>query len=229
MCCKSKEQNIDSRGLLPGSAFRSRKTTTGFSLVELIVVMGIFTVISSVVIFNYGRFSSNLIVTNLAYEAALAVRQAQVYGISVKQTLVGNKFDAPYGVWFSSASPQNFYLFSDKNPDKRYDSLNENEESFSMNGSNVISNFCITDTGGGRMCSKTGALDSMSIRFKRPEPNSLIYGFLTSSEYAGSKAEIMFTSGRGDKTARMTVTSTGQISVDSCGNPAKNTTPCPTN
>ena len=82
------------KGGLPNSAFRSRKTTTGFSLVELIVVMGIFTIMTSIVIFNYGRFSSNLIVTNLAYESALAVRQAQVYGISVKNTSGdGGNFD----------------------------------------------------------------------------------------------------------------------------------------
>lgn len=70
----------------------------------------------------------------------------------------------------------------------------------------------------------------MSIIFKRPEPNALIYGFLGGSQYGpASEAQIMFTSGRGDKTARMTVTNTGQISVDSCNNPAKNSNPCPTN
>jgi hypothetical protein len=139
-------------------------------------------------------------------------------------------------VWFEvPAAPalnQNFYLFSDKvgGGTNKYDGGSENEESFSMNGSNVISNFCITIVGS-QTCSKGGGLSSMSIMFKRPEPNALIYGYNSSGATVGglgSKAEIMFTSGRGDKTARMTVTNTGQISVDSCGNPAKNTTPCPT-
>jgi prepilin-type N-terminal cleavage/methylation domain-containing protein len=210
----------------------------GFSLVELIVVMAIFTIITSITVFNYGKFSSNLIVTNLAYESALAVRQAQVYGISVKQTKasqnLGDKnFNASYGVWFSTADLQKFYLFADNEPinisghNLRAVDASEDEENFGMNGSNTISNFCVTNSGGVR-CSKDGEIDSMSIIFKRPEPNANIYGFLNSTQqYTGTKAEIMFTSGRGDKTARMTVTNTGQISVDSCNNIQGDPKECP--
>ncbi len=201
---------------LPGSELAN--STTGFTLVELIVVIGIMGIMTSVIIFNYGKFSSNLIVTNLAYEAALAVREAQVYGISVKQTKSGtSNFNAAYGVWFSSGDGQNFYLFSDLYDTKKI-SENKTEESFSMNGSNFVRNFCIT-TSGGRKCSQSVTdLKYLSIIFKRPEPNAKIYGFNSDSiqTYEGSKAEIMFTSGRSDKTARMTVTNIGQISIDSC-------------
>ncbi|MEI7513117.1 MAG: type II secretion system protein [bacterium] len=218
----------DLRGHLPGSVFRSRKTTTGFSLIELMVVIGIFAIISGVVIFDYGKFSSNLVVTNLAYEAALAVRQAQVYGISVKQTLTDSNFNASYGVWFDKSDSQNFYLFADKNNNNKYDSDSEREESFGMNGSNNISRFCVTDSEGVK-CSNDSSIDSISIIFKRPEPNAKIYAYSGETPVVnlGSKAEIMFTSGRGDKEARMTVTNTGQISIDSCNNPSKTASPCP--
>jgi prepilin-type N-terminal cleavage/methylation domain-containing protein len=215
------------------SGLRRNDKNKAFSLVELMVVIGIFAIISGVVIFDYGRFSSNLIVTNLAYESALAVRQAQVYGISVKQTKAaqntsGVDENASYGVWFSAGDMQNFYLFADNplipgNANKFDIDNNEEEELFSMNGSNVISRFCVTPSGGGTaICNSSDSSDALSIIFKRPDPNAKIYGYFSSGNISeGSKAEIMFTSGRGDKEARMTVTSTGQISVDSCNAPGK--------
>ena len=98
-----------------------------------------------------------------------------------------------------------------------------------MNGSNVIKYFCVTYSDGAtKICSGSG-LTNLSIIFKRPEPNAKIFGFSSPSalidgggtEKTFSKAEIMFTSGRGDKIARITVTNTGQISVDSCNAPGK--------
>jgi len=240
MFFKFKKQNSDLREPLPGSAFRSRKTTTGFSLIELMVVISIFAIISSVIIYDYGKFSSNLIVTNLAYEAALAVRQAQVYGISVKKTTEGAKFDASYGVWFSESDKQNFYLFSDKIINKQYDELysgsnpsGELEESFGFNGSNIIKNFCVTQSSGPRICSSaTSELQYLSIVFTRPDPEAKIHAFksdksevITGITY--SKAEIMFIMSRGNKTARMTVTNTGQISIDSCNDIVGDTKKCP--
>ena len=207
----------------------------GFSLIELIVVMAIFTIITSIVIFNYGKFSSNLVVTNLAYEGALAIRQAQVYGISVKQTKasqssVVKKFDAAYGVSFLKTDTQHFYLFADSVVDnKRDDNSTEDEETFTLNGSNIVKYFCVTNSALQITCSDTGSLSRLSLIFKRPEPNAKIFAFGNTNvqlpgggtEGTFTKAEIMFTSGRGDKISRVTVTNTGQISVDSCNAPGK--------
>lgn len=216
----------------------NQKTEAGFSIVELLVVMAIFLVITSISVFNYGKFSSNLIVTNLAYEAALAVRQAQVYGISVKKGASGTNFNSAYGVWFAKPSGadlnQSFYLFSDQDGDNKYTidgGVSEIEETFTMNGSNIVDDFCVTGIESGipvTKCSKTGGINSMAIIFKRPEPNAKIYAFNGDTSVSGSftEAQIIFTSGRGDKRARMTVTSTGQISIDSCNNPL-NTPACP--
>ena len=180
-------------------------------------------------------------VTNLAYQAALAVREAQVYGISVKQTGMGTSanFNSPYGVWFSTDDPS-FHLFSDRGtlPNNQY-SIDENEETYVLGGGNKISYFCVTFSSG-RYCSNgTHGLSAISIIFKRPEPNALIYGFTGSSAsgYFGvdasnptfSDAQVMFTSAKGDKISRINVTSTGQISVNSCNNDgAHDVHSCPT-
>ena len=203
------------------------KFLKGFTLVELIVVIAIFAIISSVTLFNYGNFSSNLIVTNLAYQAALEVRQAQVYGISVKQVKGGTgtsaDFNAAYGVWFdgtNASSLQGFTLFSDRNGNFIYDSANnENEESIQLPNSSLIKKFCIKQTSLTWLCSDdSSGLKFMSISFKRPDPDSKIYGFYAgpSNGFTGTDAEIQFTTNRGDKISRMKVTSTGQISIDSC-------------
>jgi len=202
-----------------------------FTLIELLVVIGIVGIMTSIIMYDYGKFSSNLVVTNLAYESALAVREAQVYGISVKQTKgsvgIDTGFDASYGVSFAynnGADIQNFYLFADKdvNNKRRLDGT-EDEESFGTNGSNKISKFCVTDSSNVNICSGPAGQDlaGLSVIFKRPSTEALIYGIdsvgsLVNYGLRYPKAQIMFTSGRGDKTARMIVTNTGQISIDSC-------------
>lgn len=204
------------------------KKNKGFSLIELMVVVAIFAIISGVVLYDYGKFSSNLVVTNLAYEAALAVRQAQVYGISVKQTKASlgtntKNFNSSYGVSFTKGSPD-FYLFADADNNKRFET-SEIEDHFSLNGSNKIDKFCIFKIDAFYCSDGANELDSITIIFTRPSPNAFIRGFQLSGSGIVSdpnnifnSAEIIFSSGRGDKKARMTVTNTGQISVDSCFN-----------
>lgn len=72
----------------------------GFTIVEMLVVTGIFAVLTAIVVFRYGDFTSNLLVTNMAYEIALQVRQAQVFGLGARGSEeAGNAvFTRPYGV-----------------------------------------------------------------------------------------------------------------------------------
>lgn len=62
----------------------------------------------------------------------------------------------------------------------------------------------------------------MSIIFIRPNPDAFIYG-LGDWTNTATQAEIQFSSDRGDKISRLTVTDTGQISIDTCnGNQTSN-------
>lgn len=62
-----------------------KKTHTfGFTLVELLVVVAIFMVVSGLVIFNYSNFRSTVSLENLAQDIALTVRKAQVFALGVK-------------------------------------------------------------------------------------------------------------------------------------------------
>ncbi|HWC57976.1 MAG TPA: type II secretion system protein [Candidatus Paceibacterota bacterium] len=101
----------------------------GFTLIEMLVVVAIIAIISSVVLFNYSDFSTNVSVRNLAQEVALSVRKAQVYATSVRtldgtQNLSSKTFPG-YGISFSNyaqttdsnakATPSNrqFIIFAD--------------------------------------------------------------------------------------------------------------------
>jgi prepilin-type N-terminal cleavage/methylation domain-containing protein len=82
------------------------KLNSGFTLVEMMVVMTLVTILATVIIFNHQKFNDNLELTNLSYEVALSLRQAQVYGVSVKEFKEGTteeqRFGTPYGVHFNS-------------------------------------------------------------------------------------------------------------------------------
>ncbi len=54
----------------------------GMTFIELIVIMGIFGAISATVLFNYGDFSSNVKLQNLAQDIALQIKQAQTDAVS---------------------------------------------------------------------------------------------------------------------------------------------------
>lgn len=144
-----------------------------FSLIELIVVIGIITLITSVVLFNHNTFSGGVALENLAYEVALAVRQAQFFGINVRVADVGGNptFDAGYGVYFDINNPTTFILFSDLNNNRFYDGASENVDIYTITRGNEIKLLCV-DAG----CSNpsTQAFDELHITFIRPEPDAII-------------------------------------------------------
>lgn len=81
---------------------------TGFTLLEVIVVVAIFGIMTTIVIFNYSNFSSKVILTNMAYEIALTTRQAQVFGLGARSgdTIfsdlpVSVQFESPFGMFFN--------------------------------------------------------------------------------------------------------------------------------
>jgi len=59
------------------------KANQGFSLIELMVTIGILVLVSGVVFFNHSQFNNHVIIENLAYEISLTIRQAQSYGLQV--------------------------------------------------------------------------------------------------------------------------------------------------
>src|SRR5579872_625888 len=97
----------------------------GFTLVELLVVVAVITIITAFILFSQNKFDSSTLMRSLAYSVALSIRQAQLYGVSVRaDTATGatNPFAPGYGIYMSSGDLSHYYIFSDLNGNGAYDS-----------------------------------------------------------------------------------------------------------
>ncbi len=131
----------------------------GFTIVELLVTTTIFVLITSISLVKNAEFNSSISITNLAYEVALQIREAQSYGVSVKEFGVGTgNFDVAYGVYFIDSVNDSFIFFADENKNEKYNASNgEFIDQLSTIGGNEISMFCATPTSGPEVCSDDGS------------------------------------------------------------------------
>ncbi len=195
------------------------KSKKGFTLIELVVVIGIFGLIMSVALFNQSKLSSSTLLTNLAYETALALRQAQTYGIGVTSVSGVNGFSGGFGVHFSSSLPNQFIIFKDTDGSKTYSPptggtypvTDQNITVYSIAGGNKITGLCYTDSSGPPAhCGQT----SVDVVFTRPDPEAFItLGGLNPTGQSQASAQIMVSTPTGDKTKTVDVEYSGQIGV----------------
>jgi|TARA_Y100000310_G_scaffold345866_1_gene471951 prepilin-type N-terminal cleavage/methylation domain-containing protein len=183
----------------------------GFSLVELLVSMGVLVMITTLVLISHAQFSGNILIGNLAYDIALSVRQAQVFGLSVREFGTGSsEFDIGYGVHFDTGNNASYVLFADRDKDNIYDGSSELAELFTIGRGNTISQFCATLAAGTEKCSGSD-ITALDITFERPNPDAVIKSNIGADTYASAKITVRSPQG---STRSITVRSTGQISVE---------------
>jgi len=191
---------------------QSKKTTPslmlGFTIIELIVTVAIFVVITSLVLVKNNKFNSSVQLSNLAYEVALVIRQAQVFGISVRGT-GADSFSAGYGIHFNASNNTSFVFFSDLDNNKKYDGANELIETLSTRGGNHVSSFCVVNNSNVETCSNSGS--TLDITFKRPNPEATIKTNFGAENYRTAKIYISSSSG---EQRIVSVQFVGQISVE---------------
>lgn len=182
----------------------------------------ILVVITSLILVNNARFGGAVLLENLAYDVALSVRQAQVYGIAVQRfgTGSGALFSPGYGMHFDTSDPTTYILFADLDGTGVYDpnsSPSEVVQSTDIESGYKVSDLCVTPAIGSTEVCGIGALD---ILFKRPEPDAYISrngiptfvnGNLNSSALNQS-ARVVFKAPSGD-ILNVVVDASGQISV----------------
>jgi type II secretory pathway pseudopilin PulG len=187
-------------------------TNGGFTIIELLVVIGIMLAVTAAMLFQGGGSKSDLEVTNAAYDLALILREAQTYGIGVREEDLGvTQFNVGYGVAFDSNDPTRAYLFSDADRDQVLDA-GEIVSTFALSGGISISDIC--GYGGSTYCSSGGTLRYLTVSFLRPNPDARLTGGPAGSpsSYTFSRATIRLTGVEG-KTRSIEVLPTGQISV----------------
>ena len=183
-------------------------TQRGFTLVEVLVSLGIFAVLTGVVLSNYRGYNTNALFSNASEDIVLALRQAQVYGVGVKGE--GTSFTTPYGVHFDEANPSQIIIFADVYPsavpplvpgDGKYtDGQDSTVET--INWGNVVASMTLS-------CDPSPcAGDVASVTFKRPDPDAVIKN---GGGADITKLDVIIENGT--KASTITITNTGQISL----------------
>jgi prepilin-type N-terminal cleavage/methylation domain-containing protein len=206
---------------------KKNNTKKGFSIPELIIVVAIFAVITTIAMFDQGRLSSNVLLTNMSYEVALAIREAQVYGLGVRNTGAndGSEFQGEYGAHFDINSPREVFLFGNNYVISDNPGFDPGEElfqyTFENQRGNLITAICVGDinTANGERCtaeeSNPFKVNEVDIVFKRPNPSPRII----SNTGAGTtqvvgRVYIVLNNVDGNSCRTVIVEGTGQIRVE---------------
>lgn len=205
-------------------AFRTGKRA--FTLVELMVSISIFFIMTALLVAKYGNFNNSVLLTNLAYDIALTIRTAQTYGISVQGQQ--NIFQYPYGVAFcvldscaggeTSFGNKQIVLFADKNNSKgAYDTVGGNADieknTYSIQRGAKIVKICSLVNG---VCATN--YNRAEISFQRPNPDAIICGSTSGAPNACAAGttldalEIVIQAPDGS-TRKVDVNKVGQVSV----------------
>jgi len=200
----------------------------GFTLIELLVVIAIFGLLTTVIFARQSQFSGSTLLTNVAYQIALTLRQAQVYGLSVRE-FSSDKFNYPYGVHFDKASGSNtsiiffvdseaeFPVSSDYDPQMPSAAVsgtcgasgNPCLDLLTITRGNYVYDVCAVPSGG----STCTSADELDVSFVRPDPEARIVS-ITGGVPTGGNIRGCITLGSTQGAFRyVIVTNTGQISV----------------
>ncbi len=213
------------------------KPVRGFTLVEMIVVLAIIIIITTIALLGQSSFNRSMVLTDTAYTIAFSVREAQALGIS-SRAFAGTQ-DAGYGVHFANQSPSSYKLFADTYPaapgDTQYTAIcpghpnvpatnpeakpgdciqtleSEVVRTYSLNNGFRISGFCGRQSNGVQLCN--GALDALDIIYLRPNTQSVITGVNGNIRTALQDATIRISSPDGTTERCIYVSKVGQVSV----------------
>ncbi len=190
------------------------KHNKAFTVLELLVSVSIISVILSVVFWNYTGFNDNLAVSGAAQEMAIAIRQAQTYGINVKETAVNSgTFSSAYGIYLNSSVPNSYRIFVDLNNNNAYDSGESVEQVILRNGV-IISGVCDSTICPPALPVPSGAT-GVNITFLRPSPDARMY-FTNSSgtnTYGTVNSARIQLSSPKNKSVYVNIEVTGQVTI----------------
>lgn len=189
---------------------KNNLSLTGFTMVEIVVILAIITILSAVVLFNFTGFNEGAVLNRSVRELSLAIRRAQNMSLSVTQIIVGMppvpRIPPAIGIQFTKN--QSIYtLFADLEPrDNKYSDAGEKigaDEIFQRN----IKISDLTDD-------KNTSYNRINILFTAPEATIIFSdtnGINLTSSVSAVNIKLQTPSGQLTKT--ITVRTSGQISV----------------
>ncbi len=172
------------------------RLVSGFSLVEFTVVLTIVGIMAGVATFNYNGYRRTIEQTNVAQDIALSIRQAQLYGISAGDGIIGdsdfiddaqNNFSSVEDTLDDIVSDRSIRgvsinkddntitIFEDLDRDNAYDdTVDRVVDKRSILSNDVsIGDFCLGGSIGS--CTATETVGLVNITFERPYSDAIIY------------------------------------------------------
>lgn len=199
----------------------SARISRGFTLMEMIIVVAIIGLITTIALANQSSLSNNVLLSNLSYEIGLSLREAQTYGISVKAGDSSEGFRGGYGILFRSDMPEEYYLFHDFNDNKFPDEADgEIVDTYKIQNQrgNQITRLCFAAP-----CNVSNEVEYMTIIFRRPNPEPIFQAGTVQSggnldpdpAFTSTGAAYIVVNNRtNDNCKTIVVEQTGQIRVD---------------
>jgi type II secretory pathway pseudopilin PulG len=195
------------------------KLNQGMSYIELIVVLSIFSVMTSVLIFNYGDFQIKIDLKNLASDIALKAVQAQKSSLSglfppfPQQSLVTITWKPSYGLYFNLATDnKSFLYFVDINNNNTFDGTvctDECLDKILITKGNSISRIDLFYQGD----ATPHPFNDLTVSFVRPSSNAV---FRSTSTIAStvSYAQITVVPSRSNSVSLIKIYSSGRIQIN---------------
>jgi Tfp pilus assembly protein FimT len=178
-------------------SFLTKDTDRAFTIVELVVSVAIFAFMTAFLVAKYGNFNQSVLLTNLAYDVALTIRNAQTYGLNVKSKpsgvvgyTDGTTYDEiaagyqyGYGIHFeagnATAASKKMIFFADNTPNAipSYDNAAKVILStYTLRNGSYISAICAQarENPPGEPClSSSSPNGGFDVVFKRPDPDAM--------------------------------------------------------
>lgn len=102
--------------------FKFGAIKTGFTVIEMLVVISIMILISIFMLFGYRSGEDQRRLNIDSQKLVQSLRKAQNYAMSAKEeSECGNNKVTPYGISFNSGSATNYLFIADCDDDKHYD------------------------------------------------------------------------------------------------------------
>jgi prepilin-type N-terminal cleavage/methylation domain-containing protein len=113
------------------------KNSIGFTIIELLVVVAVIGVISTMLVVNWRQGEKQYLLQRTAQEMVQNIRKAQDMALTSSR----HECEIPdnYGVYFTTQSPGSYKIFADKNDNNQYDGADSDVENIDIESGIEIS------------------------------------------------------------------------------------------
>lgn len=164
-----------------------QKTQQGFTLVEFVVILAIFSIMAGISLFNFNGFENRITLTTLADDIALTIREAQVFGISASQQFgeVGSQIRGVHFTYDEGAGQfsSTFNIFADNGDTVYNDRDDEIIDEITINTQDKILRIEV----GNDEKNLNEIAGNLDITFERPDPDATIIAEGRGLPYAQAK------------------------------------------